>query len=322
MTAAPRSSPVTVAIPVRNGLPLLGEVLAAAADQRIDRQVELLVVDSGSTDGSAELARSKGARVIEIDPAEFSHGGTRNRIMEWAHGDQVAFLTQDATPADEHWLARLLSGFELAPNVGLSFGPYRPRPDASVAVARELDDYFASFSPSGEAVVQLVDEQSWKPAPGPLAFFSDANGCVARAAWEQVPYREVPYAEDQLLACDMLAAGYAKAYVPQAAVVHSHEYGPLDQLRRSFDEWRGLREVFGYKEPAGPRRHIHTIRREVRADRASGKAAGSLRHHSVRALGSVLGSRADRLPSPLRRSLSLERRGTFEPVSTQPDPSP
>ena len=41
----------------------------------------------------------------------------------------------------------------------------------------------------------------------------------------------------------MLAAGYAKVYRPDAAVIHSHDYRPLDQLRRSFDEWRGLREV-------------------------------------------------------------------------------
>ena len=41
----------------------------------------------------------------------------------------------------------------------------------------------------------------------------------------------------------MLAAGYAKVYRPDAAVIHSHDYSPLDQLRRSFDEWRGLREV-------------------------------------------------------------------------------
>jgi hypothetical protein len=55
-----------------------------------------------------------------------------------------------------------------------------------------------------------------------------------------------------VLAIDMLRAGYAKAFVPRAAVVHSHAYTPAQQLRRSFDERRSLREVYGSREPAAP----------------------------------------------------------------------
>ena len=76
-------------------------------------------------------------------------------------------------------------------------------------------------------------------------FFSDANACIARSALDEVPFRPVSYAEDQLLARDMLAAGYAKVFRPDAPVVHSHDYGPLDRFRRAFDEWRALREVHG-----------------------------------------------------------------------------
>ena len=80
-------------------------------------------------------------------------------------------------------------------------------------------------------------------------FFSDANGCVAAPAWEEVPFRDVAYAEDRLLAAELLAAGYAKVYVPDAAVVHSHDYPPVQHLRRCFDEWRALHEISGYVEP-------------------------------------------------------------------------
>ncbi len=64
-----------------------------------------------------------------------------------------------------------------------------------------------------------------------------------------------------MLAIDMLRAGYAKAFVPEAAVVHSHDYTPLQQLRRCFDEWRGLREVYGWREPASP---AHLLSRTAR----------------------------------------------------------
>src|SRR3954463_14509782 len=111
------AEPVTVAIPVRNAGPELERVLRAVADQQVDREVEVLICDSGSTDGSAALARAHGAEVFEIDPAEFSHGGTRNLLVERARGSHVALLTQDAVPVGRAWLRRLLSGFDLAPKV-------------------------------------------------------------------------------------------------------------------------------------------------------------------------------------------------------------
>jgi len=282
---------------------------------------ELLVCDSGSSDGSVALARRHGAEVIEIAPERFSHGGTRNLLMERASGAHVAFLTQDAVPADELWLARLLDGFGAADDVSLVFGPYRPRADASPMVARELSEWFRSFSPDGGLRIdRLGPAELDLPARallGPRGYFTDANGCVAREAWESVRFRPVPYAEDHVLAHDMLRAGYAKAYVPGAAVIHSHEYSSWDWLRRSFDEARALREVYGFVEPLGGKRTPLKVWGLVGADWRFARAVGrrpprllvnSTVHHSLRITGAVLGSRAERLPGALVRRLSLEGR--------------
>src|SRR3954453_244441 len=110
---------ITVALPVLNAGPLLDEVLGAVRGQHWDGRVQLLVCDSGSTDGSVEVARRHGAEVFDIAPGPLAHGRTRNPLMQRAAGEIVAFLTQDATPADERWLARLASGFELGADVGL-----------------------------------------------------------------------------------------------------------------------------------------------------------------------------------------------------------
>jgi rhamnosyltransferase len=294
---------------VRNGGALLGDVLAAVRSQRLDRPVELVVADSGSSDGSAALARSFGATVLAVE--RFSHGGTRNLLMERSGGAHVAFLTQDAVPAGEDWLARLLDGFALAPDVALVCGPSRPRPDAPTPVARELEAWFGSLAPDGRP---RLDRDRSAQGPSQATFFSSANCAVARWAWERVPFPEVPYAEDQALALDVLHAGYAKVFAPQAAVVHSHAYPPLAQFRRTFDEWRALRDVHGFVQPLAPLSTLLHLQSQVRADLRAGRGplrrelVRSLRHWTVRAAGAAAGSRADRLPPRLRRWCSLERR--------------
>jgi GT2 family glycosyltransferase len=318
---------VTVAVPVRDAGSRLALVLDAVRGQQTALEVELLVCDSGSSDGSQSVARSRGARLLEISPSDFSHGATRNLLVREARGTYIVFLTQDAVPASAHWLERLVGAFARAPDIGLAFGPYLPAAGATPMTARELEAFFASFG--GARVDRLSDEERALPARqllGPRGFFTDANGAIKRAAWEGVPFRDVPYAEDQQLAIDMLRAGYAKAFVPDAAVEHSHEYSAGRRVQRCFDEWRALREVYGWVEPLTATtlrdRVLAPARADVRWARArhatlaarTALAARAVVHHAARTTGAALGSRHDRLPAGLRRRLSLESRTTFPPI--------
>jgi rhamnosyltransferase len=309
-----RPALVTVAIPAFNGGELLTRTLAAVRAQTLDAEIDLLVSDSGSTDGSRESAVHHGARVIAIDRRAYGHGVTRNLLMREARGTHVALLTQDAEPADEQWLARLLGGFELADDVALVYGPYEPRPGASPTVRRELENWFDSLSPGVE---RLGPDERDLPAVelmGRRGFFSDANAAIARTAWERVPFREIAYAEDRALALDMLRAGYAKVYEPRAVVLHSHQYTAAQRFARAFDESRGLREVYGWREPASPARLLSQLRGELgplrRAGADSSTLACAARDQLIRQAGAVLGSRAARMPPALQRRLSLERRAS------------
>lgn len=323
---------LTVAIPVRNGGALFERTLDALQAQTLPH--ELLICDSGSTDGSVELARAAGARVLAIRQAQFGHGVTRNLLVSEARGTHVALLTQDAEPADEQWLAHLSRGFDLAADVGVVYGPYKPRVDASPAVRLELEQWFRSLSPDGSPRLDRLAPQERRldavELAGARGFLTDANACISRSAWSRVPFRNLAYAEDRALAIDMLRAGYAKVFMPEAAVVHSHDYGALEQVRRCFDEWRGLREVYGWKEPAGPRHLLMQLRGHLgqarRAMTAQGVPdwvvwrclPGVARHHILRMTGAVLGSRADQMSPRLQRALSLERRSGFRLL----DPTP
>ncbi len=328
---------VTVAIPVLNGAAQLEEVLGAVRRQRIEIPVELLIVDSGSTDGSLDIARGHGATVIEIPKAEFSHGGTRNLAIERSSGDVVAFLTQDATPASEQWLASIVEGFEQADDVALVFGPHIARAEHSHVFAREMRDHFRTWGGGERIDVQRLgsspDELAeYRLHPYKLQFFSDVNGAVARWAWDQIHYREVPYAEDQLIAREMIESGYAKVFHPGAAVYHSHDYPPAGFFRRYFDEFRSLREVLGHVEPFGLEHVARTVYHQTRLDREFLEGEGvegselrravarSARHYLIRTVGAGLGARADRLPGPVRKALSLEGRGSFAPLELPRSP--
>lgn len=303
---------VSVVIPVLNGERYLAEVLDAILAQRLDEDIEVLVIDSGSTDRSLEIARAAEVRLLEIPNREFQHGRTRNLGVAETSGRLIAFLTQDATPASDDWLAAYVAVFDSDPLLGAAYGPHLPRPDANPLMARLLTEFFAEMSPSGEVAVHEGDA---------IDFLSNSNSCIRRAMWDELPFPELPYAEDRALGAALLKAGLRKAYVPNAKAFHSHNYSIIESSRRWFDEYRGLREAVGEKHKASATGALSILRNSVKADRAwltqdprFGRLAGaiwtlrSVVYHSCRIVFGGLGARADRLPARVRSLLSLEGR--------------
>jgi glycosyltransferase involved in cell wall biosynthesis len=286
----------------------LDELLGALSREGVS---EVLMIDSGSRDRSRDIARAAGAEVLEIEPQEFGHGRTRNLGAERTSGELICFLTQDATPVPG-WLGAYREAFELDEGVGAAYGPHLPRPDTSPMIARELTDFFAGFAPDGRPAVQR---------PGDPTFLSNVNACYSRACWEEVRFREIAYSEDQAFGSDLLSAGWAKVYHPGAAVLHAHDYGTVEFMRRYFDEYRGLYESTGHVEPFRVLATARSVSGAVADDRRwmaergmtpSQQLRWSVRataHHGGRRVFSALGSRSERVPAPIRRALSLERRG-------------
>lgn len=311
---------ISVVIPVLNGAEFLDEVLAAVTAQVIDEPFEVLVIDSGSTDESLEIvAAHPGVRLLQIDKSEFGHGRTRNLGVQNTSGELIAFLTQDATPASEHWLAAYRDAFRLEPKIGAAFGPHLPRPGVNPLMARLLRDHFDGFgAEDGRPVIHH---------PGETTFLSNSNSCIARAAWDEVPFRDIAYAEDQAFGVDIMNRGWSKAYVPGAAALHSHDYGMIESFKRYFDEYRGLSDSVGAKQPANPVNVAAIIKDSVERDRAFLEELGqpawrratwgarSAIYHTGRVGFGGLGSRANLLPGRVRQALSFERRAdgvTFE----------
>jgi glycosyltransferase involved in cell wall biosynthesis/GT2 family glycosyltransferase len=300
-------SSVSAVVPVKDGERYLEELLDALASEGVD---ETLVIDSGSHDRSVQVARAAGVELLEIHPRAFSHGHTRNVGAERTSGELICFLTQDATPCPG-WLSAYREAFTLDRNVGAAYGPHLPRADTSPMIARELTDFFAGFAPDGRPVVQRTGDPS---------FLSNVNACYARGCWEEIRFRDVAYAEDQAFGADLLEAGWTKVYHPGAAVLHAHDYGTVEFMRRYFDEYRGLRATTGHVERFALADAARTVRREVAADRRwmaerdiGGPArarwtARAVAHHAGRRVFSSLGSHAERVPATWQRRISLEQR--------------
>lgn len=307
---------ISVVIPVLDGEEYLGEVLGAVLSQRIDEDFEVLVIDSGSTDSSLEIVGehmllSDNLRLIEIPKSEFGHGRTRNLGVAETSGDLIAFLTQDATPAGDTWLAAYRNAFTLAPKVAAAYGPHLPRPGVNPLMARTLIDHFNSFGEGPDPVVQ---------EPGDTTFLSNSNSCIARAAWQESPFRDIAYAEDQAFGADTMRAGWSKVYVPGAAALHSHDYAFPEQLKRWFDEYRGLNDSIGERTEASASHAAQIIRDSVAADdeflkdmgmpawRRAAWSARSAIYHTGRVGFGGLGARSAKLPARVRQAMSYERR--------------
>ena len=146
------SSKVSVVIPTLNAGSGFEELLKGLFVQEARFDYEVLVIDSGSTDGTAELARRYGASVHRISEDEFDHGATRNLGVSLSGGEYVAFIVQDAMPLDEAWLAAMVEkrdGMQLLAPVGYSSSHGPPSAARQLAPAQRARSLSCSSSCGG-----------------------------------------------------------------------------------------------------------------------------------------------------------------------------
>jgi glycosyltransferase involved in cell wall biosynthesis len=219
---------ISVLIPVKNGGAELERCLQAIARQDVDDDVEVIVVDSGSSDGSRDIARAHGARVEEIKPSEFGHGRTRNLAARLAGGEILVFTSQDAVAANDAWLRRLVAPLA-DPDVGGVYGRQLPHDEATPP-----ERYFLEFLYGPTPRVQRIDDLEQLTYERTL--FSNVNSAMRRSTWAEHPFEDdVVMSEDQEWSRRVLLAGFAIVYAPEAAVRHSHAYSLRAAFRRFFD---------------------------------------------------------------------------------------
>ncbi len=220
---------VSIIIRAKNEERYIGDTLAAAQRQRF-RDFEVVLVDSGSTDRTVEIAGDLGATIVRIDPSGFTYGRALNLGIRASRGQLVVSLSAHATPESDEWLSSLVSGFRSTAIAGV-YGRHIPRENASIF---ELLGMRLSGVTSREARIQRES-----------ARFSNTNGALRRELWERAPFDEnLPGAEDIEWARRMQRLGYAILYEPKAAVYHSHGESLPRLIRRQLHDQPVILRVY------------------------------------------------------------------------------
>jgi rhamnosyltransferase len=240
---------VSIVLPVRNGATTLPALLDSLARQRVSYATETIAVDSASTDGTRDLLRGRVDHLITISREAFNHGLTRNLGIERAAGELVVLIVQDALPASDTWLEKLTGPLWADPRIAGAFARQTPRPEASAITRYYLDRWLASGS-SGR-IAAVASARAFDALDPGARFdrcaFDNVCSCLRRSVWLRHPFRQTEIAEDLEWAKEVLLEGHLIQYIPDAAVIHSHDRPAGYEFLRTYLLHRRLYDLFGLR---------------------------------------------------------------------------
>jgi rhamnosyltransferase len=202
--------------------------LLEGIEQQNRKDHEVILVDSGSTDRTLEVASQYPVRVVHIHPQEFTFGYSLNQGIAASRGDLIVMASAHVYPVYPDWLEGLLAPFK-DPLVALTYGKQ-----------------------SGNALNKFSEQQifhHWYPDTSQPhqanPFCNNANAAIRRSLWENQHYDEtLPGLEDLDWAHRIMAQGYAISYIAEAEVVHVHDETPTGIYNRYRREAMAFKRLF------------------------------------------------------------------------------
>jgi glycosyltransferase involved in cell wall biosynthesis len=197
----------------------LGQVLARIREQDYPQSlVEVIIVDSGSTDRTLSIAAEHGCRVVHLARQEFSFGRSLNLGCAAAVGQFLVFISGHCVPVDVRWLWQLLQPLH-EPSVAITYGRQVEGPESKFSEGLLFQKYFPAHEQNGQSPY----------------FCNNANLALRRTCWEQFRFDEtLTGLEDMRLARQLWEKQWKIQYVPAAAVYHYH-HESWAQVRRRYE---------------------------------------------------------------------------------------
>ena len=217
----------SVVIRAYNEAQHLPRLLEGIAHQTI-KDVEVILVDSGSTDSTVQIAERYGVKVVHIPSAEFTFGRSLNFGIQAASHEFIVIASAHVYPVYPDWLESLLRPFEDG-QVALTYGKQRGYDGSQFSEHQIFHQWYSDVS--------NVDQVT--------AFCNNANAAIRKSLWEKNQYDETLTGLEDL-ACAKWAKeqGYKIAYVAEAEIIHVHDETPRGVFNRYRREAMALRKIY------------------------------------------------------------------------------
>ncbi len=201
--------------------------LLAGIKQQTVQDVEIILVDSGSTDKTVEIAQSFGAKIVRINPSEFTFGRSLNLGIQAATRELVVIASAHVYPVYPDWLEKLVEPFSNN-KVALSYG----RQKGMATTQYSEHQIFARWFPAESNINQTQP------------FCNNANAAIRRSLWQNQLYDEsLTGLEDLAWAKEILSKEYILAYAAEAEVIHIHNEKPAGVFNRYFREGLAFKQI-------------------------------------------------------------------------------
>ena len=172
--------------------------------------LEIVVVDSGSTDSTLEIVRNHKVNLIQISKREFNYSKALNLGIEHSKAELILLMSAHAVPCQGTWLQKMLSHLDNNSVAGV-YCRQVPCPGADWREIWRIANTFRDKS------IEFGKENLGKDVP-----FSNAASCIRRSVWEEHPFVTMPAAEDREWASWAVRNGYTIVYEARVQVYHSH----------------------------------------------------------------------------------------------------
>jgi rhamnosyltransferase len=270
------------------------------------KDLDILVIDSSSSDKTLDIAKQHAIQTVIIPKEEFDHGGTRTLAGKTrSAGDILVYLTQDALLCDDRAIETLIQPLLAEQICGAAFGRQIPYQDAT-----PFSRHLRLFNYPPQSYARTYADRA---ALGiRAAFCSNSFAAYRRDALDEVGWfaENILLAEDMHVCARMLMKGYTLRYVAEAVVYHSHNYTVAQEFKRYFDlgvffeKERWLLDEFGRPEGEG----IKFVRSEFSYLRSHGflhLLPISLMRSAAKLIGYRLGHYYRHLPPAILRRVSM-----------------
>jgi glycosyltransferase involved in cell wall biosynthesis len=246
--APPVVKKISVVIPTRNAGPEFRLLLRKLRAQQGIEHLELIVVDSGSSDDTVTVAKSVGAQVVSIPPESFTHSYARNQGADRATGDYLLFLVQDALPLTQHWLWEMARVLDTTDVVGVSCAEY-PRADCDLFYQLLLWNHYRSLQLDRDRILQWDNSCTSPAGLRANAQLSGIAFLIRRDIFQKYRYAG-DYAEDLELGIRLIRDGHKIGFLYGTRVLHSHTRPAYYFLKRGYVDVRNLARVLpGFSFP-------------------------------------------------------------------------